>query len=229
MCGRYILLSSGEVIAEHFALDRVPIVQASYNIGPTRIVPVIRVNAEGKRECVFMRWGFIPAWAKSPTAVGMLNNARAESVATKPAFRAATRKRRLIVPVDGYYEWDEKVKPHQPYFFRGESGGLMGLAGLWETWRSADGEVIDSFAVITRDANDQTRVVHDRMPKLLAPTEYGSWLETDDPSALLAAPVSLSVRFHPVSRAMNRVAQDSAANIEVADVIEPTPKQGSLL
>ncbi|MEO7404059.1 MAG: SOS response-associated peptidase [Burkholderiales bacterium] len=229
MCGRYVLISAGEVIAGHFNLERIPIVQASYNIAPTRMVRVVRVSDDGRRECVFMRWGFIPAWARSLTAVGMLNNARAESIATKPAFRGAYKKRRCIIPADGYFEWDEKVKPHQPYYFRLASGELAGLAGLWETWRSADGEVIDSFAVVTREANDQTRAVHDRMPQLLAPTEYTTWLEAPDPGPLLVAPVSLSVRFHPVARGVNRVAQDEAANIAVADVEDPRPRQGSLL
>lgn len=231
MCGRYALTVTAEQIAETFALLTVPAFRPSWNIAPSALVPVVRTAADGGRECVLLRWGFIPAWAKSPTAVPMLNNARAESLAAKPAFRAAWKQRRCVVPADGWYEWDEKVAPRQPYYFARADGRLAALAGLWETWRSPDGELIDSFAIVTRDANEQTRVVHDRMPKLLAPDEIAPWLAADAPLDLLGAPVATPLAIRRVSRAVNNVRNDSAKNIEASteDVQDaPVPQQSSL-
>ena len=136
------------------------------------------------------------------------------------------------MPADGYYEWDEKVKPHRPHYFqRAELGGLLGFAGLWETWRGPDGQQIDSVAIITRDADAATRPVHDRMPRLLAPAEYEVWLEAANvvlAAAVLDRPITIAVRHHPVSARVNRVAQDDAANIagvrvEAANDADPPP------
>jgi putative SOS response-associated peptidase YedK len=226
MCGRYIVVSPGEAIAAHFALDAVPLYRASYNVAPTAFVPVIRLNEQGLRECASLRWGLVPPWAKSLAAVPMLNNARAESIATKPAFRDAYTRRRCIVPADGYFEWDEKVKPHRPHFFRLEAGGLLGMAGLWERWIGPDGKPLESFAIVTQAADAQTAPIHDRMPRLLASGEYAEWLGAPDPAALLARPVALRLASHPVSASVNRVANDSAANIAPDDTSRPS--QGAL-
>lgn len=226
MCGRYVLASPAAAIADHFRVDAVPEFRPSWNIAPTRHVPVIRARADGTRECVLLRWGFIPAWAKSPTAIPMLNNARAESLAIKPAFRAAWKARRCIVPADGYYEWDEKVQPRQPYYFSRPDGGLLALAGLWETWRSPDGELIDSFAVVTREANAATLAIHDRMPKLLEPDEQQRWLFEPDPADLLAAPVRLPLGSRPVGLRINSVRNDTAENL--APLAATAPAQGQL-
>lgn len=226
MCGRYVLTSPAEAIVEHFRVDAVPEFRPSWNIAPTRYVPVIRARGDGTRECVLLRWGFVPAWAKSPVAIPMLNNARAESLTEKPAFKSAWKARRCIVPADGYYEWDEKVQPRQPHYFSRADGGLLALAGLWETWRSPEGEIIDSFAVVTRDANEATIPVHDRMPKLLEPEEYQRWLFEPEPADLLHAPVRLPVKSRPVSLRINSVRNDSAENL--APFEEPVPAQGQL-
>lgn len=218
MCGRYVLASPAEVLAEHFALARVPIYRASYNVAPTALVPVVRISKEGLRECVSMRWGFIPAWAKSITSVPMINNAREESIAGKPSFRAAYRARRAIVPADGYYEWDEKVTPRQPHYFRLAAGGLLGLAGLWERWRGPDGDTIESFAIVTGAANAQTAPIHDRMPRILAPGDYDRWLRAPDPRVLLAAAPVVRLAIHPVTGRVNRVANDGPENIETGAI-----------
>lgn len=231
MCGRYALTVTAEQIAETFGLLAVPAFRPSWNIAPTALVPVVRAAADGGRECVLLRWGFIPAWAKSPTQVPLLNNARAESLAEKPAFRGAWKRRRCVVPADGWYEWDEKVEPRQPHYFHRADGRLAALAALWETWRSPDGELIDSFAVVTRDANAQTRAVHDRMPKLLRDDEIEPWLFAPEPAELLHAPVTVPLAFHRVSRLVNSVRNDSARNIEpAADPVQetPPPRQSSL-
>lgn len=227
MCGRYVLTTPAQVIADHFAVPAVPAFRASWNIAPTALVPVIRAAADGTRECVLLRWGFVPAWARDPAAMTLLNNARAESLAEKPAFRTAWRKRRCVIPANGWYEWDEKVQPRQPHYFDPVDGRLAAMAGLWESWRSADGEVLDTFAIVTRAANADTAAVHDRMPRLLDPDEMARWLDPRaEPLDLLGSPVTVPVRTRPVGLGVNSVRNDSARNVEPVTIVAPA--QGSL-
>jgi putative SOS response-associated peptidase YedK len=134
-----------------------------------------------------LRWGLVPAWAKDPAIGSRMFNARAEGVADKPAFRAAFRRRRCLVPADGFYEWQPVAGGRkQPYFIRLVSGAPLALAGLWERWRGPDGDAIATFTIVTTAANEAMRAFHDRMPVLVAPADHDEWLSSPNPSALLA-------------------------------------------
>ena len=147
---------------------------------------VVRETPDGEREAAMLRWGLVPAWAKDPAIGSRMFNARAEGVADKPAFRAAFRRRRCLVPADGFYEWQPVAGGRkQPYFIRLASGAPLALAGLWEHWRGPDGNAIATFTIVTTAANEAMRALHDRMPVLVAPADYDEWLSSPNPSALL--------------------------------------------
>jgi len=217
MCGRYVLASPGEAIAEHFRLAAAPDVAPHYNIAPTQIAPVIRATKEGARELVAMRWGFVPAWADDVSIGTRMINARAETVAAKPAFRAAFRHRRCLIPANGFYEWKPAGKRKQPYFCRLAGQPLFAMAGLWEEWRSPDGEVVRTYTVITTDANAEMRALHDRMPAILLPDAYATWLAAPDPSPLLAPLAGARLDAYPVGLRVNNVRNDDAALLESAE------------
>jgi putative SOS response-associated peptidase YedK len=217
MCGRYVLASPGEAIAEHFRLAATPDVAPHYNIAPTQIAPVIRAAKEGGRELVAMRWGLVPGWADDVSIGARMINARAETVAAKPAFRAAFRHRRCLIPANGFYEWKSAGKRKQPYFCRLGGQALFAMAGLWEEWRSPDGEVVKTYTVITTDANAEMKAIHDRMPAIILPDAYTAWLTAPDPASLLVPLASASLDAYPVSTRVNNVRNDDAALVETAE------------
>ena len=218
MCGRYVLASPGEAIAEHFRLAALPDVAPHYNIAPTQVAPVIRAAQDGGRELVAMRWGLVPGWADD-LAIGVrMINARAETIATKPAFRAAFRHRRCLIPANGFYEWKPAGKRKQPYFCRLGGQALFAMAGLWEEWRSPDGEVVKTYTVITTDANAEMKAIHDRMPAIILPGAYASWLTAPDPTPLLVPLPAATLDVYPVSARVNGVRNDDAALLEPAEV-----------
>jgi len=240
MCGRYALHSSPEVVALQFGLAGAPAWSPRYNIAPTQFAPIVRVMAGGTRarELAIARWGLIPSWAKDMAMGAKMNNARAETVAEKPAFRAAFRRRRCLVPVDGWYEWKEEGGRKQPYFIHLREGGLAGMAGVWEEWISPDGSPVESYAVVTTDANEEAAQVHDRMPVIVAPEQQSLWLEGEprEAAGLLRPLVKGKLAFHKVDRRMSGARVDDAKCIEpVGDeqVDEPVPtrrgEQGRLL
>ena len=190
MCGRITLTSSAREIAQHFELDASDAPAAltpRFNIAPSQEVAAVRIASSGRRVLSLERWGLVPGWADDPAIGNRLINARAESVATKPAFRDALRKRRCIVPADGFYEWSGHGAERSPFVFRRRDGQLLGIAGLYERWIGEGGEVIDSCTLITTHANDTLAPFHDRMPVLLAPGDYGRWLDRSqqEPDAVL--------------------------------------------
>ena len=146
---------------------------ARYNIAPSQAIPVVRV-ANGKRELADLRWGLIPHWAETPKAGGFVN-ARAETVTEKPAFRDPFRRRRCLVPADGFYEWKHIGKKKHPFFFRKAGGGLLAYAGVWDTWNGPDGPV-ETVAVLTVPANDLVKPLHDRMPAIIPEDRFAEWL-----------------------------------------------------
>lgn len=237
MCGRYALYASPEEIARQFALQSVPSWPPRYNIAPTQLAPIVRIAAGGTREMAIVRWGLIPSWAKDMSLGAKMNNARAETVAEKPAFRAAYRRRRCLIPVDGWYEWKEEGGRKQPYYIHLEEPGIAGLAGLWEEWISPDGSPIESFAVITTDANVDAAKVHDRMPVVVEPAQQPLWLqgELKDVAGLLRPLAPGKLAFHKVDRRMSAARVDDAKCIEVAAEEGPAPaedragRQGRLL
>lgn len=190
MCGRYTLRVSPIELAEIFGALRTIEWSPRYNIAPTQMVAGVRPAEEGDgRELALFKWGLIPSWAKDAKIGSSLINARAETVATKPAFRAAIKKRRCLIPADGFYEWQavagQKVK--QPYFIGVRDLPVFAFAGLWEYWTSLDGTPVETCTIITTDANELMRTVHTRMPVILDPGDYDLWLDRDrhDPIEVL--------------------------------------------
>lgn len=215
MCGRYVTASSPALLAERFAAVevRVPEIEPNYNVTPRTEVPVVAVRDE-HRVLDLVRWGLVPSWAKDRSVGDRMINARAETVASKPAYKRAFAKRRCILPVDGFYEWrklpDRKQK--QPYFIFGRDREPLAFAGLWELWRDPDDEAAEKLRtclLITTDANDFMRPVHDRMPVILPESRWEEWLDPDNHDTehltelLVPAPDDL-LDMYPVSTQVNR-------------------------
>ncbi len=216
MCGRYTLRVSPVELAEIFgALEPIEWTPR-YNIAPTQAVAVVRPAAEGKgRELSRLKWGLIPSWSKDAKIGSSLINARAETVATKPAFRSAFQNRRCLIPVDGFYEWQaipgRKVK--QPYFISVRDVPVFAFAGLWERWTNPDGLALETCTIITTEANDLMQAVHTRMPVILAAHDYGRWLDHDRQTsqnmlAMLQPYPSEGMQSIPVSTLVNSPRND---------------------
>jgi len=191
MCGRFTLRTPKERIKREFQLKVEPFVEARYNIAPTQNVLAVRQSTDG-REAVELKWGLIPSWAKDASMGARLINARSETVTEKPSFREAFKRRRVIIPADGIYEWRRAGGSKQPYFFHMRDDRVFGFAGLWDKWRDEEGEVIESCTILTTEANEVFRAVHDRMPVILHPDAYNEWL-SDDPRGVSA----LKELLHP--------------------------------
>jgi len=220
MCGRYTLATPAQQVAEHFGLDEVPELSPRYNIAPTQSVAVVRRSSDRQAPVLELRrWGLIPPWAKDPAIGSRMINARLETVAEKPAFRAAFRRRRCLVPADGFYEWKPHPKRRRPHHIRLAAGQVFGFAGLFERWKSPAGEVVESCTLLTTAANARLRVLHDRMPIIVDPAHYEAWLdpELQDPESILPltqAHPSDCLHFHPVDYRVNSPRNDDAACIE---------------
>jgi putative SOS response-associated peptidase YedK len=222
MCGRYSQRQSADVIAKAFEVDNVPALEPRYNIAPTQSVPtVLQPSVSQAWQFKMLYWGLIPKWAKDSKIGAKLINARAETVAEKPSFRSAFRKRRCLVLADGFYEWQqqENKKQKQPYYFRLNDGQPFAFAGLWEQWEDVSGEAIDSCTLLTTDANELMRPVHNRMPVILNPKDYERWLdpEVKEPEQLqpLLRPYSTQEMLaYPVSTAVNKPSNDNAECIK---------------
>ena len=226
MCGRYSLATPAEKVAEHFGLDEVPALSPRYNIAPAQSVATVRRTTDRETPVLeFRRWGLIPPWAKDPGIGSRMINARVETVAEKPSFRAAFRRRRCLVPADGFYEWKPHPKRRQPHHVRLASGELFGLAGLFEAWESPEGERIESCTLLTTAADAALRALHDRMPIILDPEHYRRWLDPDlqDPEAILSltrANLSDRLRFRPVAFRVNDPKNDDPRCIEPIEPAE---------
>jgi putative SOS response-associated peptidase YedK len=187
MCGRFTLSASAQRLQEFFPLFEIPDIAPRYNIAPTQQILAIRQEADAKPRVTFLRWGLIPSWAKEKKIGASLINARADTVAGKPAFRAAFKRRRCLILADGFYEWQKGAKkgPKQPFHIRLKDGRPFAFAGLWEHWNGEE-PAIESGTIITTDANDVVRLLHDRMPVILDPRDYARWLDpgASDPGVL---------------------------------------------
>jgi putative SOS response-associated peptidase YedK len=225
MCGRFTLRTPANLLIKHFQLSQLPDLCPRFNIAPTQSTAVVRRNIEsGQRECVRLRWGLIPSWAKDPAIGNRMINARAESVASKPSFRSAFRRRRCLVLADGYYEWQKRGGQKQPYYIRMAKDRPFAMAGLWEQW-SGDPAAKkpmpeETFAIITTPASKSTREVHDRMPAILGPEDYDCWLDPqrqggDELLALLAPFESDELVMDPVSTHVNSPRNDDPTCIQV--------------
>jgi len=207
MCGRFTLRAPKERIKREFQLQEEPLVEARFNIAPTQNIIAVRQSADG-REAAEFKWGLIPSWAKDASMGARLINARSETVTEKPSFREAFKRRRCIIPADGIYEWQRAGGRKQPFFFHMRDDRVFGFAGLWDKWREEEGEVIESCTILTTEANDVFRPVHDRMPVILPPETYDEWL-SDDPRGvealkeLLRPYPSSEIVAYPVSPQVN--------------------------
>jgi putative SOS response-associated peptidase YedK len=160
-------------------------VVARYNVAPSQTVPVVRADAEGQRTLAMLKWGFVPSWSKDGKIAPI--NAMSETVTEKPMFRGALKKRRCLIAADGFYEWQKTGKHKQPLHFHLRTRGPFGFAGIWETWRGpAEGEVLESVAILTTEANELVKPAHNRMPVILKPEYFRQWLDPaeQDPAEL---------------------------------------------
>lgn len=214
MCGRFRLSRSKEIIAQHFDIADEVEWSPRYNIAPAQRVAVVRQNPERPvRQFSTMRWGLIPFWSKDASVGYKMINARAETVAEKPAFREPFRNRRCLIPVDGFYEWKEEGKSKQPYHFGMADNSLFAFAGLWDRWKNPQGDVIETCSIITTTPNALLADVHDRMPAILPLSNYDLWLDpgfknTGDLKELLRPFDAGRMRRYPVSTRVNLVKND---------------------
>ncbi len=223
MCGRFTLRAPASVVAEEFALfDLVPF-EPRFNVAPTQPVAVVRRLAadEPRRELAWLRWGLIPSWATDPAIGGRMINARAETAAETPAFRTALRRRRCLVVADGFYEWQKTGRAKQPYFLRLRDDRPFGFAGLWESWEGPDHAAIESCTILTAEANELVRPIHDRMPVIVAPADYERWLDPGVQSAetvrsLLRPYPSGAMTARPVGPRVNSPTHDDPGCIQPA-------------
>jgi len=216
MCGRFTQAAPDDQIAELFDLPSKPTLVPRYNIAPTQGVAAVRSAPAGERELVVLHWGLIPSWAKDSSVGSRMINARAETLAEKPAFRAALRSRRCLIVADGFYEWQKLGARKQPYFIGLRDGGPFGFAGLWERWSGEGGEAVESCTIVTTSANETIAPIHDRMPVILERGDHAAWLDpaVGDPGRLLPLLRPLdpaAVRAFPVSLLVNNPANDVAA------------------
>lgn len=204
MCGRYVLTASVDDIVEHFQVARGFCTTPRYNIAPNTLVPVIRAEA---KQVDFMRWGFIPQWAKQEQAQRGFMNARFETIAEKPAFKSSFLRRRCLLPANGYYEWQSMRHGKQPYYISAPDERLFAFAGIWDTWTDENGVSQETCAIITMPATLSLQGIHARMPVILSQTQYSTWLDKRSLQStllsMLASSASQTLRVHPVSTKVN--------------------------
>ncbi len=223
MCGRFAYYSAREAMAAVFGVEDPPPIEPHYNIAPTQDVTVIRAGEDGRRRADLLRWGLVPFWAKDTKIGNRLINARAETAAGKPAFRAAWRRRRCLVPADGFYEWRAGPGGKIPWFVSAASGRPFAMAGLWEHWEPDGGEdagegPLETFTILTTAPTDLMARLHNRMPLVLGPERSAAWLAGEPPAGAgdsLADP-AVALRAWPVSRRVNSPANEDASLVEPA-------------
>lgn len=229
MCGRYRLSRRKQLVAEYF--DAVPGEDEwdpRYNIAPTQPVPVVRQNPEKPvRDLSLLRWGLIPSWAADPSIGFKTVNARSETVVTTASFSEPFRSRRCLIPADGFYEWVRNGNTKQPFCFEVGDGEIFAFAGLWDRWTDPRGEVVETCTILTTTPNALLRDMHDRMPVILNPGDYDSWLDhtTGETTAALKlmVPYSGAMRRYPVSTRVNQVQNDDAECAKPVE-LEPAPQ-----
>lgn len=215
MCGRFAFYSPSEATAALFGVDGALAVEPGYNIAPTQNVASIRENKERQREFVLLRWGLVPFWAKDPTIGNRMINARAETVAEKPSFRAAFKHRRCLVLADGYYEWHRDGDVKTPYYISLASGESFAFAALWESWNDKEsGDALQTTALITMAANSFLEPIHNRMPLVLQAEGADIWMSGAPDSLEQAAARVPPLRAWPVNRRVNNARNQGRDLIE---------------
>jgi putative SOS response-associated peptidase YedK len=236
MCGRFVQTHEMSAIAEQFSttsLNSINSLPASWNIAPTNPIYIVRENGQG-RELAVVSWGLIGSWHKSiadaRASQSHAINARSESIHEKPTFREAFRTSRCLIPVQGYYEWASALgpyKPKQPFYISGKTGTSLSIAGLWRSWRSTEGELIESAAIITREAVGELATIHSRMPLLMPSERWADWLNPKLHKIEALQQLMENIRPAeglipiPVSSSVNTVAQNNSDLISKIDLGEP--------
>ncbi|MBE2215273.1 MAG: SOS response-associated peptidase [Opitutaceae bacterium] len=223
MCGRYTLKTHRKKIQERMGVDELPDLVPRYNLGPTQDGLVVRTgDSPGTRTAAMLRWGLIPAWTKDKASLPLLINARAETVASKGAFRDSFKRRRCLVVADGFYEWSRRGALRQPFHFTVDHGEPFAMAGLWDSWHppgASPGETLDTFAIVTTTANEILAPHHDRMPVILEPNLYDDWLnplltDTGALERVLVPFPAIRMLARAVSARVNSIKFDDAACLE---------------
>lgn len=243
MCGRFTLYADPETLVRQFNLEALPELAPRYNIAPTQPVAIVRdrvvrghplrdasaendAEREVRREWTHVIWGLIPSWAKDPSIGARMINARSETAAEKPSFRAAMRRRRCLVPADGFYEWKRVGKGKQPHYITSADGHPFAFAGLWETWAGPDGGELETCTVLTTEPNGLLADIHNRMPVILAPEDYDEWMvggaelvprEVDVLRHLFRAYPAEKMRVYPVSQYVNNARNEGETCITPLD------------
>lgn len=212
MCGRFVITSAPAALRQLFGYIEQPNFPPRYNVAPTQPIPVVLIE-NGARHFRLMRWGLLPGWVKDPKGFTLLINARSETVLEKPAFKKAIRRRRGLIPADGYYEWKAVDGRKQPFFIHRADGAPLGFAAVFETWVGPNGEELDTVAIVTAAAGEDLVALHDRVPVTISPRDFERWLdsrsdEIDSILPLMTAPRIGEFAWHPVSTRVNRVAND---------------------
>jgi putative SOS response-associated peptidase YedK len=217
MCGRFTLRTPSAVLVRQFGLASATALSPRYNIAPSQEVAVVRLAGERQRELAFMRWGLVPSWADDPAIGNRMINARSETAADKPSFRGAFRRRRCLVVADGYYEWQKAGKAKQPYFFHFKDDAPLAFAGLFERWEKGESP-LESCTILTTEACEVARPIHDRMPVILPASDYAAWLDPDadvsEVHKLLRPYGGDDLVTYPISTHVNRPANDDPRCIE---------------
>ncbi|WP_316166873.1 MULTISPECIES: SOS response-associated peptidase [unclassified Bradyrhizobium] len=214
MCGRFVITSPPAALRQMFSYEELPNFPPRHNIAPTQPIPVIILD-NGARHFRLMRWGLVPAWVKDPRNFTLLINARGETVREKPAFKNALKRRRCLVPADGYYEWQSADGRKRPFFIHRRDGAPMGFAALAETWAGPNGEEVDTVAIVTAAASAELAGLHHRVPVTISPADFTLWLDcnahdVDEAMQLLGPPEDGVFSWYEVSTRVNSVANDDA-------------------
>jgi len=218
MCGRFALRTEAKSLAKQFQVTEAPTIEARYNIAPTQSILAVKATPDG-REMNWFKWGLVPSWAKDASMGARLINARSETVTEKPAFRDAFKRRRCLIPSDGFFEWQRIGSKKQPFFFHLKDGQPFGFAGLWDSWTGEDGKIIESCTILTTTANEVLAPVHDRMPVIVHVEDYELWLDEDMRTQkllkdLLQPYPADEITSYPVSTLVNNIRRQGADLIE---------------
>jgi putative SOS response-associated peptidase YedK len=212
------LVAPGPTIAEQFGVEVSHQIVPRYNIAPTQPVAAVRLDQKGERELTYFQWGLIPSWAKDPAIGSRMINARSETAADKPSFRAPFKRRRCLLPASGFYEWQKLNGGKQPTYIRPAGDELFGLAGLWDMGHDLDGGLLETCTILTTTPNELIAPIHNRMPVIIDPDDYSMWLDPGenplDALHLLRPYPSQAMQAYAVSTAVNNPRNESPVNIE---------------
>jgi len=228
MCGRYTLTADGKAIQLAFDLDSISDqLQPRYNIAPSQAVPII--TNENANKLTYVKWGLVPSWAKDPSIGYKMINARSETASEKPSFRSAFKRRRCLIPADGFFEWTKQGKKKVPMYIHLEDNALFAFAGLWEAWQSPDGSELQTCTILTTEPNELIKPLHHRMAVILEKDDYETWLTPGEVPADVLTPLLKpysedQMRVYEVSTLVNSPKNDEPSIIEPFD----SPRQQSL-